>query len=178
MRKEDTILSGIYESRIRKAIVLTLNKPTILSEIAGSIVKILELQKSLKITRHIKILTDSGILKVLTPKLKNNKPGKVYGLTDKGKRIKKKICLQDGIPFIYNEPENIDWHAYGWCLTGTQKKSIILALGRTPYSRLARVQLVPYWHPEKSYNFGPGKNSLQASGDKKQDQGEIQKPKR
>ncbi len=53
-------------------------------------------------------------------------------MTDKGRKIKKKICLEDGIPFSYNEPENIDWHAYGWCLTGTQKKVVLLAMDNTP----------------------------------------------
>ncbi len=117
---------------MRKAVVLVLDRPTILSEIAGSITNTLGRDKPPKITTYIKDMEKDNILKKLTPKHKSKKPGAVYGLTDQGKKIKKMLCIQDKAYFSYHEPEKIDWHAYGWCLTGRQKKAIILILGRKP----------------------------------------------
>ncbi len=132
MKYNFDLFPQIYNSRIKKAVIAAIDRPTILSELAGNIAEKLKLDKTPRITAHINALEKLYVLKTLTPKLKKSRPGRVYALTDKGKKIKRLICGKDNTSYIYYEPEKFNWHSYGWCLTGTQKKSIISILEKKP----------------------------------------------
>lgn len=127
-RGAKNLFPWIYNNRIRKKILVMLEKPTIISEIAENIRKIFELKEAPKISAYIEQLEKTGILRCLTPQLKRGKPGRIYDLSEKGIKIKKKICKKDNIPFIYKKYEDIDWKNYGWCLTGKQKTALVRVL--------------------------------------------------
>ncbi|MEM4368439.1 MAG: hypothetical protein QXO21_05475 [Candidatus Anstonellales archaeon] len=130
--EKQRLFDKVYNNKTKRTILITLAKPKTISQIAEDITKQLNLEKIPKITNHIKEMEKLSILKILTPKLKKTKQGRVYGLTDKGKKIKKFLCIKEKIPFIYCEPEKFDWYTYGWCLTGSQKKAVICALNEQP----------------------------------------------
>jgi predicted transcriptional regulator len=124
-------LNHIKNNRILKAIIFTLDKPSIISVISRDVARRLDIKNSFKITKHINVLEKIRIIKCLTPEIHKNKPGRVYGLTSKGINIKKKLCRETGCPFIYNEFK-ANWNNYGWSLTGTQKQAIIKAMTNQP----------------------------------------------
>jgi len=132
MEKRNIRHPKTYESRLKQAVIVVLDRPAVVSEIIGKITETFHLSKPQKITSHIHDMEKSGILRVLTPKLKKTQQGKVYGLTAKGVRYKKQLAKKAGKKFSYNELSGVNWHNYGWCLIGRQKKAVLLALDRKP----------------------------------------------
>ena len=77
---------------------------------------------------HIQKFVNLKIIKCLTPKLKAKEPGKVYGLTGKGLKIKKIICDKENKDCVYRRLNGIDWHKYGKVILGPQRVALLKAL--------------------------------------------------
>ena len=102
-------------SKRQRAVLEVMSKPKIPAEIRDQ----MGLQKS-NISSTIKELVGMNLIYCLTPKARL---GKLYGLTKKGIRLRKKLGFGD-----YYQPQNIDWYLYGWVVCGKQRKAILKAM--------------------------------------------------
>jgi DNA-binding PadR family transcriptional regulator len=160
MKKRSTRHPRTYESRLRPAIITVLDRPAVISEIIGNITKTLNLDKPPKITSHIHELEKTGILKILTPKLKKTQPGKVYGLTTKGVRYKKQISKKNGGKFMYKEVPGVNWYDYGWCAIGRQKKAVMLALDAIPLRQVELFKIIKEKYTNRNKTAGITRQNL------------------
>ena len=78
-----TLLSYVLRGKVRKAIITNLDKPMTPTDLA----KKTNLHRP-AISRSLIEMTNKKIIKCLTP---NEKTGRLYFLTDKGKKILKEI---------------------------------------------------------------------------------------
>jgi predicted transcriptional regulator len=97
-----------------------MSKPKIPAEIREQV----GLNRGNNISSTLKILTNFGLLKCLTPKAR---VGKLYGLTEKGIRQRKWLLKEKGIPHRYVKPR-LNWNLYGWVVCGKQKRAILKAM--------------------------------------------------
>jgi len=136
------LFTWICQNPTRKSIIAVLNKPKLISEIASDVTKKFDLKQKLAISSYIKLLENFNILKRLTPKLKRGKPGNVYGLTRKGIEIASEIYNQINEKFYYKKLRKINWQHYGWCLTGTQKKTVLASLEQKPLRQKEILEII------------------------------------
>jgi DNA-binding MarR family transcriptional regulator len=108
-------------SKRKSAVLEVLSKPKIPSEIREQ----MGLKRSNNISSTIKQLVGLKLIYCLTPKAK---VGKLYGLINKGKKLRKKILLEKGLPFSYVQPPDVNWQSYGWIVCGKQRKAILKAM--------------------------------------------------
>jgi DNA-binding PadR family transcriptional regulator len=149
-------METVKDNKIGKGIFAIMDKPKIVTEIEQDVAKRLDI-KQLKVTRYISRFENEQFLACLTPKLKKDKPGRVYGLTDKGIRYKKQLCKKEGVKFIYRAPIHMNWYNYGWCSTGAQKKAIIRAMTEKPQTqREIRTALGGFY---RTRNYRKGKSA-------------------
>jgi len=150
----------ICENPKKKSIVAVLNKPKLISEIASDVAKRLDLKQKPAISGYIKELENCNILKCLTPKLGRGKPGNVFGLTRKGIEIASKIYSQINEKFCYKKPKGIDWQNYGWCLTGTQKKAVLVSLEQKPLRQHEIRRKIKELYKDRNSNKGISRQNL------------------
>jgi len=103
----------------KKAVLEVMSKPKIPSEIREQI----GLKRSNNINSSLKELIAAKFLY----KLNSANAGQLYGLTNKGKRLRKELLIEKGIPFTYVEPR-LNWNLYGWIVCGRQKRAILKAI--------------------------------------------------
>lgn len=158
--KSDKLATCIYRDRFKKAIISVIDKPTIISEIERNVAKRLDLKYERKINNYVEDLGKAGTIQCLTPELKKSKPGRVYSLSKIGVRIKKKICKKEKLSFVYNEIDDVNWENYGWCLTGTQKKSLITALDQKPLRQFEIRRKIKEFYRNRVNNRGISRQNL------------------
>jgi len=163
MEKRGGSLKNIYvwvcKNPTRKSIIAILNKPKLISEIAKDVSKRLDLKK-VKISSYIKELENFNIIRCLTPKLGRGKPGNVFGLTRKGIKIASMIYSQINENFCYRKPKGMDWENYGWCLTGTQKKTVLASLEQKPFRQKEIVKKTREFYADRNKNKGITRQNL------------------
>ena len=163
MEKRSGSLKNIYvwvcKNPTRKSIIAILNKPKLISEIARDVAKRLDLKKT-KISSYIKELKNFNIIRRLTPKLKIGKPGNVFGLTRKGMKIASMIYGQINEKFCYKKPKGINWQNYGWCLTGTQKRAVIISLDKESLRQKEIVKKTKEFYKNRNKNKGITRQNL------------------
>ena len=142
--KSENLFTLICKNPIRKSIIAVLNKPKLISEIAIDVAKRLDLKKKPAISSYIKDMENLNIIKCLTPKLSRTKPGNVFGLTRKGIEIASEIYAQINEKFSYRKSKGINWQDYGWCLTGTQKKAVLVSLEQNPLRQLEIREIISH----------------------------------
>jgi DNA-binding PadR family transcriptional regulator len=152
-KKNRPVFIWIYSNRLRKAITSVFDKPLTISEIIRLTTKIFDLNKRPKISNYVKELENENIIKCLTPALKPGKPGRVYGLTEKGLKLRKKICKKDNLPFHYKN-DDTNWENYGWCLSGTQKKAVLISLTTQPQRQRDLKEKIREFYKNRNRNTG------------------------
>jgi predicted transcriptional regulator len=115
-----------------KAVLEVMSKPKIPSEIREQI----GLQRKNSISPILKRLMASNLIYYLTPKARL---GKLYGLTKKGIRFRKKLNCG-----AYCQPADINWKLYGWVVCGKQRKAILRAMGPPMPLRYIRAKAQRY----------------------------------
>lgn len=123
---------------VQKAIVFAINAPKLLSHIYIYGSKATKLNQGL-FRHHIRQLTNRGIIKYLTPKLKFKEAGKVYDLTEKGLKVKKIICAKENKICLYKRLKNIDWYKYGKIVLGSQKIALLKVLDNKEPQRISKL---------------------------------------
>lgn len=108
-------------SKRQKAVLEVMSKLKIPSEIREQI----GLKRSNNISSTLKELLRLNLIYCLNPKAK---VGKLYGLTVKGQKLRKKLLNEKSIPYSYSEPSQVNWNLYGWVICGKQKKAILKAI--------------------------------------------------
>ena len=111
-------------SKRKRGVLEVMSKPKIPVELQEQ----MGLKKNNNISSTIKELMNVDIIHCLTPKVQ---VGRLYALTNKGKRVRKKLLIQNGKPYNYYEPLNINWNLYGWIICGRQRRTILKGLSRT-----------------------------------------------
>jgi len=158
--QERNLFTWICENPTRQSIIAILSKPKLISEIANDVSKRLDLKKRQAISSYIRELKNLGIIKCLTPGLSRSKPGNIFGLTNKGIKIASKIYSQIKRNFSYTEPRSINWLDYGWCLTGTQKKILILSLDNKPARQLEILEKIKQSYTNRNNEKGMSRENL------------------
>jgi len=103
-------------SKRQRAVLEVMNKPKIPAEIREQT----GLNKGNNLSSTLKELVHQDLIYCLN---KKTRLGKLYGLTKKGARLRKKLGLAD-----YYQPKDINWNLYGWVVCGKQRKAIIRAM--------------------------------------------------
>lgn len=102
----------------KRAVLEVMSKPRTPFEIKTEI----GLKRGNNISSTLKELIDLDLIYCLTPRAK---VGKLYGLTDKGKKYRKKLLGDKGLTFSYIQPPDVNWNLYGWVVCGKQRRAII-----------------------------------------------------
>jgi predicted transcriptional regulator len=103
-------------SKRQSAVLEVMSKPKTPAEIRVQI----GLKKTCNLTSAIKALGALDLIYCLNQKAKM---GKLYGVTNKGKRVRKKLNFKE-----YHQPDDIDWDLYGWIVSGKQRRVILIAI--------------------------------------------------
>jgi predicted transcriptional regulator len=103
-------------SKRQSAVLEVMSKPKTPAEIRVQI----GLMKTCNLTSAIKALGALDLIYCLNQKAKM---GKLYGVTNKGKRVRKKLNFKE-----YHQPDDIDWDLYGWLVSGKQRRAILKAI--------------------------------------------------
>lgn len=106
-------------SKRREAVIEVISKPKTPSEIREQV----GLSRGNNISSTLRDLVAAKVLH----KLNTARTGQLYGLTDKGKRLKKRLSVEKGMPFSYTEPRP-NWNLYAWVICGKQRKAILRAM--------------------------------------------------
>jgi len=110
----------VDHGRRRERLLLeVLNKP----RMPGEARDILHLRQSSKLSFTFRELMDRGIIQ---QKVKG-----LYGLTERGQKLRSRLMLERGLPYRYIEPR-IDWKTYVWVFVGRQRRLMLRVLGRHP----------------------------------------------
>ena len=152
------LFDWIYTHLILKSIIATFDKPKTVTQILKDIRQRLSLKTKPKLSLHLTALMNVKILKNLTPDIEHN-TGCIYGLTRKGLQIRKLICEKDNAPFSY-KTSKINWLDYGWCLTGTQKTAVILALTENPLRPFQILQNIRKFYSTRNKSIGITRQNL------------------
>jgi len=88
-----------------------------------------DLPKPPRATEGLDMLRKEGLVKCLTPELPGGQPGRVYGLTRKGRQLQRQLAKDDGLSVRYYQPR-LDWRSYGWVACGGQRRPVIRALSK------------------------------------------------
>lgn len=111
-------------SKRKKAVLEVMSKPKIPAEIREQT----GLKRNNNISSTLKELLNLGLICCLNPRIK---VGKLYGLTVRGKRQRKKLLLEKRLTFSYVQPPDVNWQFYGWIVCGKQRKAILKGLSTT-----------------------------------------------
>jgi len=121
-------------SKRQSAVLEVMSKPKIPAEIRNQI----GLKRTNNLSATIKELVNWGFIHCLNPKARL---GKLYGLTKKGIRTRKKLGFTE-----YCQPHDIDWDLYGYLVSGKQRRTILKAMNESlpMSSRLIRERVHEY----------------------------------
>ena len=84
------------------------------------LIKIVGFKKADNLSHILKALLSSEFIYCLNPKART---GKLYGITNKGKRLRKKLGCSE-----FHQPDDVNWNLYGWIVSGKQRRAILKAL--------------------------------------------------
>lgn len=115
-------------SKRQSAVLEVMSKPKTPAEIRVQI----GLKKTCNLTSAIKALGALDLIYCLNQKARM---GKLYGVTNKGRIVRKKLGFTE-----YHQLDGIDWDLYGWLVSGKQRRAILKAIyGDDPtFARLIR----------------------------------------
>lgn len=121
-------------SKRQSAVIKNISKPKTPAELREQI----GLERTNNISATIKELVDRGLIHCLNRKAR---VGRVYGLTKKGIRTRKKLGFKE-----YCHPQDIDWDLYGYVVSGKQRRTILKAMSENipMTSRLIRERANEY----------------------------------
>lgn len=105
--------------RREQVLVSVMNKPRMPSEARD----ILGYKKGNKLDFTMRELHQRGLLRL--------KAKGISGLTQRGQRLRKKLCKEKGLTCAYTEPR-LDWKIYVWVMLGIQRKTLLRVLERHP----------------------------------------------
>lgn len=108
-------------SKRKKVVLEVMSKPKIPAEIREQT----GLKRNNNISSTLKELLDLGLIYCLNPR---TRVGKLYGLTIRGKRQRKKLLNEKGTTYSYIQPSDMNWDLYGWIACGKQRKAILKAM--------------------------------------------------
>lgn len=69
----------------------------------------------------------------------------LYGLTERGQRLRKKLLTEKGVPYRYIELR-VDWKTYAWVIVGAQRRVLIKVLERHPLIAVELLKLARKIH--------------------------------
>lgn len=81
---------------------------------------------------------------LLRPKAKG-----ICGLTQRGQRLRKRLCKEKGLTCTYTEPR-LDWKTYVWVMLGRQRKTLLRVLERHPTIAVQLLRLARKIHARLS----------------------------
>lgn len=105
----------------KKAVLEVMSKPKIPAEIREQT----GLKRNNNISSTLKKLIDLSLICCLNPR---TRVGKLYGLTIRGKRQRRKLLNEKGTTYSYIQHSDMNWNLYGWVICGKQKKAILKAM--------------------------------------------------
>lgn len=105
--------------RREKVLVEVMSKPRMPFEVHD----ILQGNGSSKLSVTFKELRERGLVE--------QKAKGLYGLTERGQRLRKKLLREKGVPYRYVELR-VDWKTYAWVLVGIQRRVLIKVMERCP----------------------------------------------
>jgi predicted transcriptional regulator len=124
-------------SKRKKAVLEVMSKPKIPAEIREQT----GLKRNNNISSILKELLDLSLICCLNPR---TRVGKLYGLTIRGKRQRKKLLNEKGTTYSYIQPSDMNWDLYGWVICGKQKKAILKAIKMAMSLKYIREQAQEY----------------------------------
>lgn len=77
------------------------------------------------VSRILKRLEKRGLVRCLNPKAR---VGKLFGITEIGREIRRILQEEKGEFYFYNEPSDLDYKLYGEIIAGIRKKAFIKAM--------------------------------------------------
>jgi predicted transcriptional regulator len=101
----------------QKGAIEVMSKPKTPSEITEQI----GLTRANNISFTLKELLGLELIYCLNPKAN---VGRLYGLTKKGQKFRRRLFAESGTVISYTEPL-MNWNLYGWVVCGRQKKAIL-----------------------------------------------------
>lgn len=108
-------------SKRKKAVLEVMSKPKIPAEIREQT----GLKRNNNISSTLKELLDLDLICCLNPR---TRVGKLYELTIRGKRQRKKLLNEKGTTYSYIQHSDLNWDVYGWIACGKQRKAILKAM--------------------------------------------------
>ena len=116
--------------------IKVLSKPKIPTEIAEAM-KLKNIRSDI-----LSVLLKSGIVRILNPKAKL---GRLYGLTETGQKVRKRLLKETGLPYSYSEPKEDSsfWYSYGRVVSGLQRKAIIKAVNKANEKGKIKLGMTP-----------------------------------
>lgn len=121
------LLEWISAHPVRRSIIVVVDGPKLPSHIAKEAAKRCG-KINLKISNIIRDFQRLGIMRCLTPKLKNGEKGRVFDFTNKGLEIKRVLCGEEGKKSFYSRLRGVNWYKYGWVISGSQKIALFKIL--------------------------------------------------
>jgi hypothetical protein len=100
----------------KRAVLEVMSKPKTPAELREQI----GLKRGNNMSSTIKELLNLNLIYCLNPKAM---VGKLYGLTGKGQRLRKKLGVNN-----YSQSDDINWKLYGWVVCGRQKRALLKAM--------------------------------------------------
>lgn len=119
--------------RRERVLCQVLDKPRMPSEAR----KILGLTRTTKLTFTIRELLERGLIL--------QKARGLYGLSERGQRVREKLLHEKGLHYKYTEPR-LDWDTYVWVIVGCQRKGLLMVLERHPVVAAQLVRLAKRLH--------------------------------
>lgn len=119
--------------RREKVLAEVMSKPRMPFEVQD----ILHDNGSSKLSSTFKELRERGLVQ--------QKAKGLYGLTERGQRLRKKILHERGIPYRYVE-FRVDWKTYAWVLVGIQRRVLIKVIERHPQIAVELLKLARKLH--------------------------------
>ncbi|MFH1367947.1 MAG: hypothetical protein ABII64_02345 [Elusimicrobiota bacterium] len=117
MQNEDDSYEWVLGNARRKAFLLSFDRPMIKSEINAKSAAFTSINSNIRLGEFLK----RNLVICLTPLIKE---GRVYGLSEEGKSIAKRLSEPLHIKYDYSEPD-IDWGLYGKIACGKRKRAIL-----------------------------------------------------
>ena len=119
--------------RRERVLVDVMSKPRMPAEARD----ILNMKAGSKLSFTFRELLDRDLIR---PKAKG-----LYGLTDCGQRLRRRLLRERGIAYNYSEPR-LDWDTYVWIFVGRQRRVLLRVLDKHPRIAAELLQLAKKIH--------------------------------
>ena len=105
----------------------------------------LGLKRNNKLTTTIQQMVDRGVFKPLAKG--------IYGLQERGQRLRKKRLRALHKPYSYTEEPGVDWNGYAWVLKGTNRVKLIKVMEPAPTKAAELIRKAKKTHPVTNRAF-------------------------